>query len=63
MGQVFQVGDQYIDEETLKKERQKILDILKEEKRTYSMNIFILKETIAYLEDETKELANTKIFQ
>ena len=41
----------------------KVLDILKEEKRTYSMNILILKETIAYLEDETKELANTKIFQ
>ncbi len=63
MVQIFQVGHQYIDEETLKNERKKILDILKEEKRTYSMNILILKETIAYLEDETKELANTKIFQ
>lgn len=63
MVQIFQAGHQYIDEETLKNERKKILDILKEEKRTYSMNIFILKETIAYLEDETKELANTKIFQ
>lgn len=63
MGKVFQVDNQHIDEKTLENEVQKILDVLRKEKRTYSMNTFILKNTIEVLQNEVKEIANTKIFQ
>lgn len=63
MGKVFQVDNQYIDEKVLESEVQKILDVLKKEKRTYSMNTFILKNAIETLQNEVKVIANTKIFQ
>ena len=44
MGRVFRVDNQYINEKILENEVQKILDVLRKEKRTYSMNIFILKK-------------------
>ncbi len=63
MGRVFRVDNQYINEKILENEVQKILDVLRKEKRTYSMNIFILKNVIKVLQDEVKEIANTKVFQ
>lgn len=61
--EIYCVGNDYIDEETVQKETKKILDILKKEKRTYSMNIFLLKQTIQLLENEVKKIANAKTFQ
>lgn len=61
--EIYQVGKEYVDEYTVNKEIQKILKFLKREKRTYSMNIFLLKKSIDFLEREVKEIANTKIFQ
>lgn len=63
MGKIYEIGKEYIPEETVDAEIEKILNVLKKEKRTYSMNIFLLKETINYLENKVKEEANTKIFQ
>lgn len=63
LGKIYEIGKEYISEETIQIEIEKILHFLKEEKRTYSMNIFLLKETIDYLENRVREEANTKIFQ
>ena len=63
MGQVFEVGKEYITEETIQIEVEKILDVLRKEKRTYSMNIFVLEKTIDYLKNKVKEDENSKIFQ
>ncbi len=63
MGQIYQVGNQYINEKSLENEVQKILEVLRKEKRTYSMNIFLLKETIKFLEKEAEEIANIRTFQ
>ena len=63
MGQIYQVGNQYINEKSLENEVQKILEVLRKEKRTYSMNIFLLKETIKFLEKEAEVIANIRTFQ
>lgn len=63
MGEIYKVKNEYIDKESLAEEVQNILNLLKSKKRTYSMNTFILKNTIAALEKEVGEIANTKIFQ
>ena len=63
MGKVFQLNDNYIAEEELTKSTEEILEILKKEKRTYSMNIFILQNVIKTLQNEVESIANTKIFQ
>lgn len=63
MGQIYTVGNEYISKECLDDEIENILSLLKNKKRTYSMNTFILKSTISALEKEVEEIANTKIFQ
>lgn len=63
MGQIYTVGNEYISKECLDDEIENILSLLKNKKRTYSMNTFILKSTISVLEKEVEEIANTKIFQ
>lgn len=63
MGKVFEVGDEYIREDDVKDEINDILNILRNKKRTYSMNIFLLKRTIDFLENKVQEEVNSKIFQ
>ena len=63
MGKVFEIGDDYIREEDVKDEINDILNILRNKKRTYSMNIFLLKRTIDFLENKVQEEVNSKIFQ
>lgn len=64
MGQIFQVGHQYIDEETLKNERQKILDILedlkkeKDKNRIYQKDMIILLDTNAEQRNKIIDLEN-----
>ena len=63
MGKVFEVGDEYIREDDVKDEINDILNTLRNKKRTYSMNIFLLKRTIDFLENKVQEEVNSKIFQ
>lgn len=63
MARIYLIENEYIDEKSLNNAIQDILNVMRKEKRTYSMNIFLLKETINYLEKEVKELSNSKIFQ
>ena len=63
MGKVFEIGEEYIREDDVKDEINDILNVLRNKKRTYSMNIFLLKRTIDFLENKVQEEVNSKIFQ
>lgn len=52
MGEIIKIGHETIRYEELERVSQKILNILKEEKRTYRVNKSILKYSIDKLERE-----------
>ena len=56
MGEIIQIGNETIRYEELERVSQKILNILKEEKRTYRVNKSILKYSIEKLDNEIETI-------
>ena len=59
MGAILEINGENVRLEELNKEAQRVLGFLKENKKSYAINIAILKNAIQILEKER----NSKIFQ